>query len=129
MGEIIFDSDISININEELITEDNIRSIKMDYQGFFSQGNQMLKVILSNYADFYFGTSNKIIIETISDSKIKAYLFLKDKSEKKLFYDLIELANKKNISVEETFRGKRSYGGKLLNYKQIQEYKKKQSTN
>ena len=124
IGKISFENNLIFQFDKrKSIQESQIKSLTFEYEGFFGEGDIYKLLIYPKYQNYYFGTSNKIIVETESDIHIN-YIFIENKKDKELFIELIYNVLKKNILVMEKYRGKRSYGGKILNYNQIQEFKK-----
>ncbi len=101
-----------------LIDGDFEGSITMKYDGYYQE-----VVGTEEDSAIYYGTKNQIIIKDSQREK-RFIVHLKDQEDKKKFQKVTELLHsQKNIEVKEFTRGQRTYLGKQLNYKEIQEFK------
>ena len=100
-----------------LIDRDFEGIITMKYDGYYKE-----VVGTEEDSTIYYGTKNQIIIKDFQKEK-KFIVYLKDQEEKKKFQKATAMLHSKNIEVKEFTRGERTYLGKKLNYKEIQEFK------
>lgn len=100
-----------------------ISSMQFDYEGYYGEKSYWERLFLRNH-NFLFGTNNTITIHA-NDQSHRLTILLKNKQEKKYFQYLLQTAYEHGIQVVEFYRGQRSYGGKLLTYKEIQAFKAK----
>lgn len=125
VGEIVFsDNPLTIKITHKNEIIKNFKGIVyLKYAGYYEEVEGSTK-----NAPIYYGTKNEIILEE-NNKKRKFYIFLEDENGKNTFDNLAVLLTQHKLEVKEFYRGERVYLGKKLNYKEIQEFKKKHNPN
>jgi len=127
IGSIMWkDDDLIHIINKEEVYRIEItaiQSMEFKYESYYGEG-EAYKWIEPKHQNYHFGTNNKIRIN-LKEKVHDFYIFLKDKNERMVFFELLHLAYDNSIKVKEFYKKKRSYGGNFLKYSEIQEYKKR----
>lgn len=120
------DDTLSIYFKDEksIIKKGTDIFLRFDYFGHRGEtAGSFIYVKNTQYSEESFGTNNYLTIDTNSDEKI--YIYLNDKEDSKIYNQIIMWCYKNGIQISEFCGGEKTYGGKKLKYKEIQEFKEK----
>lgn len=119
-GNLLFcDNKIKLALGNKPLEIRPKSKVKLTFQ-YFSYYKEIES--LDRNSTVHYGTNNFIEI-----NGKKYFIFLNGTVDRKRFYALSKWAIENKLSIKEFTKGERTYMGEHLNYKQIQEFKKRYS--